>query len=412
MAAAGTALIAGADDIPGSDGGMERTIKECVLEPIPGPKPAGNDVRNLAQWVVLDAERKKAIRGTPPATREWEKYGDLLEDALCTKSKDLELGVSLTEARTRTHGFAGTRDGFWMLCGLIEKFAGQGLFPEVIDEDLETQFGQLYWLNEKFPNVLRELELTRRPEPPNYSLNYLIEANAPHGGMITKAEWDEAAMAGKAAEYEDLVKMIEGAKTELSRLKQAVEKYYGAGRVAFGEIEETLATCKRVVDGFLNRLKGGEDGNTTDKLIGGGSTLVLRNKDIESQGAWGECADLARSGQIDQALSKMMSLAAAEPNGRVRFQRKLLLADLCLQTNRKKLGKSILEELDEIIEKHKLVEWETTEIVGGVWARLVRCYRDKAAGTADETHEAEFYNKLSRLDPWQALACGEPVRKD
>jgi len=108
----------------------------------------------------------------------------------------------------------------------------------------------------------------------------------------------------------------------------------------------------------------------------------------------------------------MAALAAAEPNGRVRFQRKLLLADLCIQTNRKKLGTSILQELNEIIEQHKLESWETSEIVGGVWSRLVRCYRDKAAGTADESLEAEFYLKLSRLDPWQALTCGEPARRD
>ncbi len=121
---------------------------------------------------------------------------------------------------------------------------------------------------------------------------------------------------------------------------------------------------------------------------------------------------MARGGNIDGALTTMTSLAAAEPNGRVRFQRKLLLADVCLQSNRKKLATSILQELNEIIELHKLESWETSEIVGGVWARLVRCYRDRAAGTADKDREAEFFQKLSRLDPWQALACGEPVKED
>jgi len=132
----------------------------------------------------------------------------------------------------------------------------------------------------------------------------------------------------------------------------------------------------------------------------------------DAYGGWLECEKLARSGKVDQALSRMVALAAAEPNGRIRFQRKLLLADLCLQTNRKKLGTSILQELHEIIEKHKLEEWETTEMVGGVWSRLVRCYRDRTAGTADESRETEFYNRLSRLDPWQALICGEPAKRD
>jgi hypothetical protein len=132
---------------------------------------------------------------------------------------------------------------------------------------------------------------------------------------------------------------------------------------------------------------------------------------VPSDDAWSQAEQLARS-DVPGALARMTALAAGEPNGRIRFHRKLLLADLCMQTNRKKLATSILQELNEIIETHKLEHWETSEIVGGVWARLVHCYRDKTAGTASEELEAEFFRKLSRLDPWQALTCGEPVRRD
>ena len=118
---------------------------------------------------------------------------------------------------------------------------------------------------------------------------------------------------------------------------------------------------------------------------------------------------MARSGEIDAALSTMTALASAEANGRIRFQRKLLLADICLQTNRVKLARSILEELNELIDRHNLTSWETSDLVGAVWARLVRCYRDKSAGTASSEKAAEVFLKLSRLDPWQALSLGEPT---
>jgi type VI secretion system protein ImpA len=128
-------------------------------------------------------------------------------------------------------------------------------------------------------------------------------------------------------------------------------------------------------------------------------------------GAWAEAERMARSGEVDAALSTMTALAAAEANGRIRFQRKLLLADICMRTNRLRLARSILEELNELVEKHNLTAWETSDVIGAVWARLVRCYRDTAAGTANPERAAEFFLKLSRLDPWQALALGESTEQ-
>ena len=139
MATADIVPIAGSDsEVGGSDRSIVRTVNACVLAPITGAKPAGEDVRSLKLWVDVRNSKPKFSEGSEPSLSDWERYGDMVEEALCTKSKDLELGVFLVEARTRLQGFAGARDGFWMLSGLIEEFADQGLFPEVIDEDLET----------------------------------------------------------------------------------------------------------------------------------------------------------------------------------------------------------------------------------------------------------------------------------
>lgn len=404
---------------------IERVIAECVLTPIEGPLPAGQDPRGMKLWVELRTARPKPPEAGSDHTwqradtveADWVSYGEKVEKALCGVSKDLELGLFLMEARTRTNGFAGVRDGFWMLRGLIDGFADKGLFPAAVEGDLETQYGPLNWLNEKYSEVLHEIELTRRPDPPNYSLNYRIEAFSPRGGMITPAQWNEAAMAGSAAEYRELLALIKEALSEMVQLKEVVLARYGLGTVSFSETEKTLESCAEVVSGFLRRLagtdnKGGDDGIHPPRITPPREIPDGNGTDKAGTDAWGDFERLARSGQIDQALAGMAGLAASEPNGRIRFQRKLLLADLCMQTNRKKLAASILQELNEIIDAHKLDTWETSEMVGGVWGRLVRCYRDRAAGTADEALESAFYLKLSRLDPWQALACGEPVRKE
>ena len=72
---------------------------------------------------------------------------------------------------------------------------------------------------------------------------------------------------------------------------------------------------------------------------------------------------------------------------------------------RKRLARTILEELAEQVETYKLAEWETSDMVGRVWSRLYECYKSAEAG--DESKASELYEKLCRLDPWQAFACGD-----
>jgi hypothetical protein len=243
--------------------------------------------------------------------------------------------------------------------------------------------------------------------------------------MITPAEFDAAASAGTQEQYNKLLARVAEAKTELNALKQVIAESYGPDATSLSKLSDTVDEFRTAVLIILRKrgqLPPGVGGLTIPQEPGvsagslgsaspGGGTPSLTQVEGGDRDSWTQCEELFRKGDISSALAAMTKLAASEPNGRVRFHRKLVLADLCLQTNRKQLGTSILEELSEIIELHKLDSWENSDIVGGVWSRLVRCYRDRSAGTANEEKEADFYLKLSRLDPWQALGCGEPERK-
>lgn len=429
------------DAHPDLDGRAERvvrTLSHDVLAPIPGNRPTGSDVREGKQWVVLMKVRPRPSETSAPNNEsgiaynlsDWSEYRDALEKTLCTMTKDLELGIFLTEANTRVHGFDGLRDAFWMLGGLISGFVQDGLHPRPTNGDLGELGRKLDWLNEKLSDVISEIPLTRRPEPGrNYSLNYFKESRR-QDGMITAAEFDDAAAAGSAEEYKALLASILGVEEELLRFKNLASEVFGQESSSFPQTDETLALCRAVLESILRRHRknsrlGADSGasplsnaaraeaqpersaaslDPVAPFSGGGAAA-------NGDDRWSACEQIAHSGNIDGAIAAMAALASSEPNGRVRFQRRLMLADLCLQTNRKRLGTSILEELNQTIEFHKLENWETSQIVGGVWARLVRCYRDKAAGTGDPAREAEFFLKLSRLDPWQAVACGEPKRE-
>ena len=405
----------------------QRTIDDLVLTPIPGEKPAGENLREDRLWVDLRTARPKPVDASTnkewelanPVKTDWESYRNMVEDALCKRSKDIELGLFLVEANTRVHGFIGIRDGLWMLGGLITGFR-TGLHPQADRRGLEIQYNKLHWLNDKFPDVISEIPLTWRSEPENnYSLNYYRESRR-QNGMIDAAEFDAASAAGTKEQYAELLVSIQEARAELIRFKQIATEIYGSGVTSLSDTQETLEECATAVQSIL-RKRGAEnarrEGGPTNRDTPSVPTPV-RPVPLADGGAgagsdaWSQCEQMARNGDIDGALATMTALASMEPNGRVRFHRKLLLADMCLQSNRKKLASSILEELNEIIEHHKLEAWETSEIVGGVWARLVRCYRDQAAGTADRKRELEFFDKLSRLDPWQALACGEPLKEN
>jgi type VI secretion system protein ImpA len=114
---------------------------------------------------------------------------------------------------------------------------------------------------------------------------------------------------------------------------------------------------------------------------------------------------LVRSGQIEKGLAQMIQLAARETCGRNRFQRKLMLAEVCLASKRERLARNILEELAEQIDSLKLEMWETSELVASVWIRLYKLY--KQGDSSDHDRAAKLYDRLCRLDPWQALNCGE-----
>ena len=89
----------------------------------------------------------------------------------------------------------------------------------------------------------------------------------------------------------------------------------------------------------------------------------------------------------------MTRLAAMETSGRSRFQRKLLLAEVCLASKRDALARSILEELAEQIDKCQLESWESSELIGGVWTRLYKMYK-QGGDSSDEDRADKLYERL------------------
>jgi type VI secretion system protein ImpA len=402
-----------------------RVIPDDVLAPISEQNPVGVDLRESNDWVEFKKARPKANEAASKDIWErednasWPLLKELSTRALATKSKDLQLAVWLLEASLKTDGFAGVRDGLRTIRELLEKYWAQGLYPSINNGDVESRLGPLSWLNEKLADAIREIPLTSRREPAtNYSQAYYKAAYSGQGG-ITREEFEAAA---RDSLPESLLK-IQGefneAREELSFIEDLLKQKLEIQAVSLAEAKTAFDDCKTAVNSIVRKnpnaakQPAAPSSNGTpapespvpgelvpsDVRFNGGFTA-------SSGESWGEAEQLVREGKLDDALTRMSVLAAKEPNGRARFQRKLLLANICLRTKRVRLAKSILEELADIIDRHQLEQWETAEFIGAVWTSLYRCCRDEAAGKND-VRASELFARLCRLDPWQALACGE-----
>jgi len=131
---------------------------ESLLQPIAGESPVGPDLRadaspGSAYYRVKDARtaaraaERADISGeaTAPA-EEWRTVLDEAPTLIGTISKDLEIAAWYAEALLRYAGFAGLRDGFNLIAGLVDRF-WDGIYPSPDEDGAETTIGPIAGLN-------------------------------------------------------------------------------------------------------------------------------------------------------------------------------------------------------------------------------------------------------------------------
>ena len=231
-------------------------------------------------------------------------------------------------------------------------------------------------------------------------------------GWITMDAFDGAVKASKRRPFEASVPAVRRVLTEFLALEKVVDE-------KFGHAAPTLTLAKEAFRGDARRVQPGPETQTRrgagrashcrrrpknlrlpqPRLEPGDSRLVGQSDG--SSGAWQQAEALVRGGSVDLGLHQMAALAAQETSGRARFLRKLMLVDVCQNAGRERLARTILEELSKQITDFKLDQWESTALVGAVWSRLYRLYKNSEM-SAEQEQAAGLYNRLCQLDPWQA----------
>jgi type VI secretion system protein ImpA len=144
-------------------------LRDDLLNPIPGDNPSGVYVRHDTKLLLYDKIKDARRQDDELAQGDWQherKVADypleakLAQEALATKTKDLQLAAWLTEALLHTEGFAGLQQGLTLCAGLIRNF-WDTLYPPIEDGDLELRTGPLEFLGTALDIPLKSRPLAK-----------------------------------------------------------------------------------------------------------------------------------------------------------------------------------------------------------------------------------------------------------
>ena len=108
---------------------------------------------------------------------------------------------------------------------------------------------------------------------------------------------------------------------------------------------------------------------------------------------------MANAGQLREATRLLARDAATQPTGRLRYRRRLDLAQLCVRGDSAAIAAPVLRELIEEIDERKLESWEEFDMVTRPMTLMLQCM----TRPEDVTQREQLLARLSRIDPTAAL---------
>ena len=352
-------------------------VSDDLLDPITAEQPAGVDLRWTSEWDRIK-EARRADDGLDSGkwakkdqkASDWPRVRDLVTSALRERSKDLQLALWLTEAEIKLRGFEGLRDGLRITRELIVRYWDQGLYP-VMEDGPEDRAGPFEWLNSKLVDSIAALSITPRDDKGReYSFIDLQEARragSNAGGRISMEAFEDALSASKRAAQEELSGVFREVCEEFNTLEKVIDEKFGEAAPNISDCRTALSELSQALSDILEKKRAAEPDvpskprpaaklETEPEHNGregasqeGAPAMVLRlplslmNAQTSQPavgGSWQEAEMLIRSGQVEKGLAAMMLLAANETSGRSRFQRRFLLAEVCLASRRERLARS------------------------------------------------------------------------
>jgi type VI secretion system protein ImpA len=248
---------------------------EPLLAPVPGDKPTGIDLRldanpasdyyklKDARFAARAKEREIDAGADVGDLPEWRTILELAPKVLTTQSKDLEVAAWLVEALLRRHNFAGLRDGFRLVRGMVETY-WDGLYPLPDEDGVEGKVAPLTALNGEGADgtliqPIRKVWLTDGRDPGPFAAWHYEQAQklatitdekavAWHNkaGTATNDQIESSRRATKPQFFLDLVDDLRQCQEEFGGLTAALDKAAGQDSPPTSTIRNTLESTMTI----------------------------------------------------------------------------------------------------------------------------------------------------------------------
>jgi len=251
-------------------------LQEDLLNPIAGENPSGEDVRYDNKLLVYDKIKEARRQDDNLAQGAWEherKVADyaqvrkLAQEALATRTKDLQLAAWLTEAALRTEGFSGLRQGLVLCYGLIDKF-WDTLYPPLEDGDPELRAAPLEWLGSALELPLKNTPLVSAGYDwlklkESRAVGYEDQAKADKEkkarakllaeGKLAPEAFDKAFVETPKAFYVQAEKDLDSCLVALKSLDDLCTAKFGDAAPSFGKLQIAIEEVRHAVHTLLEK---------------------------------------------------------------------------------------------------------------------------------------------------------------
>jgi type VI secretion system protein ImpA len=256
-------------------------LREDLLTPIAGDNPSGADLRYDNKLLLYDKIKEARRQDDDLNQGAWQherKVGDyrevmrLTQEALATRTKDLQLAAWLTDALLRVEGFGGLQQGLTLCHGLLGAF-WEGIYPPIEDGDLELRAGPLDWLGTTLELPLKLVPLVRDgydflkykdsklvgyEEQAQNDKDKKARAKKIAEGKLAPEAFDKSFADTPKAFYVQAEKNIDASLAALQQLDQLCEAKFGAMAPSFGKLKAALEEVRLIVHQLLQKKRESE----------------------------------------------------------------------------------------------------------------------------------------------------------
>lgn len=424
---------------------------ESLLEPTRIDPPVGREFMTLPESERLRKLREPQtgmfghLEGRETVSIEWVELARQARNLLIEKSKDLVLAAWFAEAAGHARGFAGVAAGIRLFLELQRRYWDE-IHPALEDGDPGSRFGAYNLLarDAGFPAIVRTTPLAGGPTPLSLAdhreirrtenlLKQKPDLADELAGKRRDGDWQTAVAVTPTPQLLKLAADVRSCRELFAEWSEDTDARFGGDGPNLLAIDRELEECEDLLNSILSTRPDArpqpqsqpETETETDSEPDADADFDAEpaesvpqsraSRATSSRGAAAPAgadesgyeamvargADLVADGRWEEALKVHAQALRYAPGGRERFLRGLDLAEICLKLDQPQAALQLLENLEALIEAHKLEEWEDKALLARAQSALHAAL--KANDDGAEERRRQVFAKLCLLDPDAAV---------